>query len=228
MSPVHLRLRGAAVAACLALTLSPASAAPTAVDLIFEAPYLSKAADGSTISYRFVRKTDEKDLQPSFEDDVTLNVGPTGAEKTVTIDMFTGARAISMANMARSGNPVVIAVLEQDVREMQKVLGGSPYYIRNRIMDAMRNDRSAEPVKLDYAGRTVDGWKIKLSPFASDQHRAQLKDFADRTYELTFADDVPGGLYALKSVTPKKDGGALLVEELTLKDSAATLGASKP
>lgn len=215
-----------ALAASLALTALPAAAAPSAVDLVFEAPYLTKAPNGSTISYRFVRKTTDKELKPSFEDEVKVNVAPKGAENSVTIDLFTGARAISMENMARSGNPVIVAVLEQDVQEMNKVLGGSPVYLRNRIMEAMRNDGGPQPVKVEYAGRTLDGWKVTLTPFVNDRNKEKMKDFAARTYELTFSDDVPGGLYALKTVTPSKDGAEpLLVEELTLASSTSGEGA---
>lgn len=212
---------GCSVAAGLALCVAiaaPASANPAAVDLVFYAPFLKQVENGSELSYRYVRKADGKDLAPSFEDEVKLTVGPKGAEDSVKIDLFTGARGLSLPNMARSGNPLVVALFEQDVREMQKVSGGSPFYLRNRIMEALKNDPSTEPTKIQYDGRTIDAWTVKFEPFAKDQHRAQLKGFADRAYELTFADEVPGGLYAIKSVTPKPDGaGPLLVEELTLQ-----------
>ncbi|MFJ5487792.1 hypothetical protein ACIKTA_09300 [Hansschlegelia beijingensis] len=217
---------GCSFAAGLALSVvmaAPAYAAPTAVDLVFYAPFLKKVENGSELSYRYVRKADGKDLAPSFEDEVKLTVGPKGAEDSIKIDLFTGARGRALENLARSGNPLVIAVLEENVREMQKISGGSPYYLRNRIMEALKANPPIEQTKIQYDGRTIDAWTVKLEPFAKDQHRMQLKGFADRTYELTFADDVPGGLYALKSVTPKPDRtGPLLVEELTLQSSKAT------
>lgn len=214
------RLGAAAFAAAIALPFGGAYAAPTAVDLVFEAPYLKKAPDGSTITYRFTRKTDDKKLEASFDDGVVINVAPNGATNSIAIDMFSGAKANRLENMARSGNPVVVAVMEGDVREMQKETGGSPFYIRNRIMDAIRN-QDVEAVKVNYAGREIDGWRFKLMPFAHDQNRAKMKDFAGLTYELTFADDAPGGLVSLRSTTPKDGGGDLIVEELTLRPAEA-------
>lgn len=226
MSFQFSRLRAAPVAGLVAalVVTAAAAAAPATVDLVFYAPHFAKVADGSTITYHFVRKAEDPSLAPSFEDDVKLLVGPAANKNSVQIDVFTGSRAFSLPNMSKTGNPVIVALLEQDVKEMNKTLGGSPFYFRNRLRQAIADQKPAEPTKIEYDGKTIDGWKITLKPFAKDaQNRSRLGDYADRTYELTFADDVPGGLYALKAVTPKADGsGATLVEELTVKGEAAS------
>ena len=217
------RLR-APVAASVAAILfaSAASAAPATVDLVFYAPHFAKLENGSTIQYRFVRTAEQGGLDPSFEDKVTVAVGPQGAEDSVSIKLFTGARGSTLTNMSKTGNPVIVALLEQDVLEMQKALGGSPFYFRNRLRQALSEGPAAVPTKVEYAGRTVDGWRVTIRPFENDvKNRTRLKEFAARSYELTFADEVPGGLYTLRTVTPKASGeGALLTEELTLQASA--------
>ncbi|MGA0531186.1 hypothetical protein [Hansschlegelia sp. KR7-227] len=215
------RVAGAAMA--VALAAAPAAAAPSAVDLVFYGPYLAKLSDGSELNYHFARTADDPKLDPSFEDSVKLRVAPDGKAEAVIVDLFSDKRAYSIGPIARSGNPVVIAVLENDIREMQKVLGGSPYYMRNRIMDAIRAGEQVEATTFDYDGRSVEGWKVTLKPFLRDQNRDKLGAYADRTYEITFSEGVPGGLYALKSVTPKSGGDKpLLVEELTLQPGAET------
>ena len=216
MSLVFRKAAGAAIIACAALLPQGAAAAPKAEDLVFYGPYLSKVQDGATLSYHYARTAEDAKLEPSFEDDIQLNVAPDGQEKAVVIELFSGSRARTMGPLGRTGNPLVIALLERNVHEMQKVLGGSPFYIRNRLREALV---AGEPqaVKVDYAGRSVDGWKITLKPFEKDANRERFKDFADRTYEITFAEEAPGGLVALKSVTPRAEGqGPLLVEEVTL------------
>ncbi|RXF74593.1 hypothetical protein [Hansschlegelia zhihuaiae] len=223
MSLSFSRLRAAPVAASLvALALSgtgAAAAAPAIVDLVFYAPHFAKVENGSTITYHFVRRAEDPKLEPSFEDEVKVKVGPEGAENSVIINAFTGARALSMPNMSKTGNPVIVALMEQDVTEMHKLLGGSPFYFRNRMRQAMSGETPAEPIKLEYDGKIVDGWKVTLKPFGDDlKNRGKLGEFAERTYELTFSEAVPGGLYTLKTVTPKAGGaGAILVEELTVK-----------
>lgn len=223
MFPVLRRLRAVPAAASLALLItSAAAAAPAIGDLVFYAPHFAKVENGKTISYRFVRKAEDPKLDPSFEDEVKIEVGPQGAEDSVKVDLFTGARAQSLGNMSKTGNPVVVALLEQDVQEMNKALGGSPFYFRNRLREALAGKTPAEPVKVSYGGKEIDGWKVVIKPFLDDQqNRARLREFAGRTYELTFAEEAPGGLVALKTVTPKVDGGALLTEELTLNGEPA-------
>jgi hypothetical protein len=233
MSVSFSRLRAAPIAASLvALALSGtgvAAAAPAIVDLVFYAPHFAKIENGSTITYHFVRRAEDPKLEPSFEDEVKVKVGPQGAENSVSISAFSGARALSMPNMSKTGNPVIVALMEQDVTEMHKLLGGSPFYFRNRMRQAMSEERPAEPIRLEYGGKTVDGWKVTLKPFGDDvKNRGKLKEFAERTYELTFSEAVPGGLYALKTVTPKAGGeGAILVEELTVKAEAPVTAASE-
>ncbi|MDR4306497.1 hypothetical protein IHQ68_07695 [Chelatococcus sambhunathii] len=210
--------RRSAVALCAAVIFSSAAAAaPASVDLVFYAPHFSKLENGSVITYKFVRKAEDPKLDPSFEDVVSVKVGPSGAEDSVTVDLFSGARAINLPNMSKSGNPVIVAVLEQDVKEMNKSLGGSPFYFRNRLRQAIAADTPAEPTKVDFGGKTVDGWKVTVKPFQNDEaNKGKLGQYAERSYELIFCDAVPGGLYALKTVTPKADGAPLLTEELTV------------
>lgn len=230
----YFRLRAAPLAACVALMTATAAvaAAPVAVDLVFYAPHFAKLENGSTISYSFVRKSEDPKANPSFEDEVKVSVGPQGAEDSVRIDLFSGERGQVLGNMSKTGNPVIVAILEEDVKDMHKALGGSPFYFRNKLREALAGQTPAEPTKVVFAGKTVDAWKISLKPFSDDaKNRGKLREFADRSYELTFSDAVPGGLYALKTVTPKPDGaGALVSEELIVKpevQKAAAAGAAE-
>ncbi|MET0314319.1 MAG: hypothetical protein ABW275_08005 [Hansschlegelia sp.] len=222
------RARWAGAALCLAATAASASAAPAAVDLVFYAPFFAKLQNGSTLTYSYSRVAKDSKLTPSFEDKVEVHVGPQGAENSLAIDMFSGSRARSLPNMSRTGASLVPAILEQDVTDISKFAGGSPYYLRNRFMEDIKAQGS-EPTKIEYGGKTLDAWKVTLKPFAKDGHRDKLGDFAESTYELTFSEEVPGGLYALKSVAQRKDGsGPLLTEELTLQQADAAPAAGEP
>lgn len=227
MSLNFRRLRAAPAAISLAALIASAAGAVAAADpatvyhLVFEAPHFAKVENGRTISYRFVRKADDPKLDPSFEDEVKVLVGPQGAENSVNVALFSGSRAQSLTNMSRTGNPVIVALLEQDVKEMNKTLGGSPFYFRNRLRQALAEEKPAEATKIEVDGKTVDGWKIAFKPFENDKdNRARLKEYAGRSYEILFTEAVPGGLYAIKTVTPKANGGALLTEELTVSSEA--------
>lgn len=234
--PLKIRRLTAGAAASLAALLvagAPAHAGPATADLVFNASHFAKIADGRTVTYNFVRTANggaNDKLEPSFEDKVSILVGPQGNANSVRVDLFSGKRAQQFENLSKTGNPVIVAVLEQDVKEMNKALGGSPFYFRNRLRQALTEDTSSQPTRIEFGGKTHDGWKVTLKPFANDPQNAyRLKEYAQRSYELTFSDDVPGGLYALKTVTPKADGGNLLVEELTLRgEGAAEPAAAEP
>ena len=218
------RLRSACfIAPSVALLVASTSdyAGPPTMDLVFKASHFARIADGRTVTYDFVRTSNGgagDKLEPSFKDKVSILVGPEGNANSVRVHLFSGKRAQKFDNLSKTGNPVIVALLEQDVQEMHKTLGGSPYYFRNRLRQALAEDTSSQPTRVEFGGRTHDGWKVTLKPFADDQQNAyRLKEYAQRSYELTFSDDLPGGLYALKTVTPKAQGGDLLVEELTLR-----------
>lgn len=216
----------AAISLVVLMTSGPAATAAadpaTVYHLVFEAPHFANVENGSTVSYHFVRNARDPKLQPSFEDEVKLLVGPKGAENSINIDLFSGARAETLSNMSRTGNPVIVAMLEQDVKDMNKTLGGSPFYFRNRLRQALSEEKPAEPAKFKVDGKTVEGWKVAFKPFANDKDNlARLREYAGRSYEILFTDAVPGGVYAIKTVTPRANGEALLTEELTLNSEAS-------
>ncbi len=223
----HLARAAAACAFIFAAGAATAApGAPAAADLVFNKPFFENVRNGSILTYTYVRVAKNDKLRPSFEDKVDVTVGPQGDENSLSIALFSGDRGLTLKNMSRTGAPLVPALLEQDVQDIYKFAGGSPFYLRNRFMEAIRSE-SAEPAKIEFGGRTLDAWKVTLKPFAKDAHRAKLGDFADSTYELTFSDDVPGGLYALRTVAPDKDGAPLVTEELTLQPVGAAAGEEK-
>jgi hypothetical protein len=121
-----------------------------------------------------------------------------------------------------AGNPVLLVLLERDVVEMSRILRGSPYYLRNRIREALGESTLAEPARFTFAGRKVEGWRVAVSPFAQDRNRDKLCEYVGKRYEFILSEAVPGGLYAMRMVTPGTDGAALV------EDSLAFEGAQYP
>jgi hypothetical protein len=79
------------------------------------------------------------------------------------------------------GDPVLIFFLEQTARDMARLTGGSPYYIRNRIKDAVF--RGGEIT------RQGDQSVASFHPFADDPNASRMKGF--ETLVLTFVLDDP-------------------------------------
>lgn len=114
--------------------------------------------------------------------------------------------ALPVADFPVSGpNPVLLFFLENVVRSVAAQTGGSPFYIRNRIREAL----AAAPVGDGAGPRTT-----VLRPFEADPNRARLGDFAGLAIAITFDPDAPGRLIELKADTGA--GAAGYSEAMTL------------
>ncbi len=108
---------------------------------------------------------DPSDQQPILE----LN------QKAGAIDRTIGPFPIS------SGDPVLTFFLEQTTRDMAALTGGSPFYIRNRMKEALF--QGGEVTKTD------DGITASFQPFAQDANAARMNGFQSLT--LTFVMAAP-------------------------------------
>jgi hypothetical protein len=214
-----------AIAAALALALTGAAQAePTAGQVLFETPFLSTVQPGTTLSYAVTREAADAALGPASDGriEMTLAAGAQQGTRRATVVLWRaeGRRALeSFAEMA--GNPVVMVFLEQDVAEMGQLLRGSPFYLRNRIKAALQA-AAVEAVRLDFEGRSIEGRRIAVTPFAADPNRDKLGRFADKQYEILLAEAVPGGIFAMRAVTPQGAGAEpLLHRRLTFVGATA-------
>lgn len=79
------------------------------------------------------------------------------------------------------GDPALVFFLETIARDMARMTGGSPFYIRNRIKDAVF--RGGEITEVDGQRRAV------FHPFRDDPNKARMAGFD--TLELTFVVENP-------------------------------------
>lgn len=79
------------------------------------------------------------------------------------------------------GDPVLIFFLEQTARDMAKLTGGSPFYIRNRIKDAV--------FRGGQISREGDSATAIFQPFSEDPNAEKMMGF--QTLTLTFVLDDP-------------------------------------
>ena len=95
-----------------------------------------------------------------------------------------------VADFPASGpNPVLLYFLESTARGMAQATGGSPFYIRNRIREAVAA-----------AGRG-DGSPLEVAivPFAADPNRGRMGGFADLTLRLRYDEGRPDQLLELSA-----------------------------
>ena len=217
-------LRMAGALAAIFFTTA-ALAGPTATELFFDTPYLTKVAPGTTLNYAYKHTTSKTDLGEGFDETMAMQVTapPDDTSKRIADVVIRRGDKEGEAGPfpTLNGNPISLVLLERDVKEMAQLSKGSPFYLRNRVRDHLA-DGTVEPARFSYDGREVEGWKLTMKPFATDPNKDKLQELAGRTYEFLFSDAVPGGLYAIRVVTPAKDGASNIIEtSLTLTGAAA-------
>lgn len=92
-----------------------------------------------------------------------------------------------------SGDPVVVFFLENTARDMAMLTGGSPFYIRNRIKEALAD---AGPAVTD-----ADGVTVELRPFAGDPNGDRMKGFETLRLQFVMAPDPAQPIRALVAET---------------------------
>ena len=90
-------------------------------------------------------------------------------------------------------NPILLYFLENTVRVMAEGTGGSPYYIRNRIREAL--------VASDLGAADGKDREVVLTPFAADPNRPRMGEFGELRIRLRFDPDAPARILELSADT---------------------------
>ncbi|GLK73681.1 hypothetical protein KHC23_16165 [Ancylobacter dichloromethanicus] len=215
----------AAAATFAAFLATAALAAPTASELFFEAPYLSKVEPGTTLTYAYKHVTSEAKLGEGFDETLDMKVSAPAddpSRRVAEVVIHRGEKEGEAGPFpTMNGNPIALILLERDVKEMAQLTKGSPFYLRNRVREHLSSG-TVDPARFSFDGREVEGWKLTMRPFTEDPNKDKLLELAGRRYEFLFSQAVPGGLYSIDVVTPKADGSGNIIEtSLTLTGASA-------
>lgn len=218
-----------ALSICL-LALLAAPAANAAEDFsaaeraLFITNQLATLKPPARLSYTY-RKSGT--MEAGFDDKVSVDLRQQadGSCCAAAVKFLSGDRQVSLPDIeSAQGNPVILAFLERDIREMQRLTKGQANYFRKRIRMAVYQGAALRPVTLNFRGRSVAGQEIEISPYLDDPLRARFEKLANKQYLFTLSDAVPGGVYAIRSriAGEAADAAPLLVEELRVEGAAAT------
>ena len=128
--------RGALIVAMLASAgLSAQDQISAAEKLLFQTEHLKNVAAPATLRYEFRRSGS---AESSFDDAVEIRVRTADGVKRVSVVFFTNTRKVDFPEVDRpEGNPVLLYVLERDVREMERLTRGKSGYFRKAIRLAL-------------------------------------------------------------------------------------------
>ncbi len=112
---------------------------------------------------------------------------------------------------ASVGNPIIMFFYESVIRDMAEAAGGSPFYIRNRVKEALIQPSEIEEGEAQFDGRTVPTRTIRLYPFLDDPNLERMQGFGDMELRVTMSDEVPGWYVSLIA---ESSGGEVYRNEL--------------
>ena len=170
--------------------------------LLWETDQLANIKKTGTVRYEFERKGT---LDEGFTDSVELNILEVKDDgmKSAAMIFFTGDRNQDVApNENTNGNPVLGVYLQGDVYEMNRLTEGSWRYFHKRIKFALADNAKIEPVVINIDGKEVSAKKVTITPYENDPKRKMFEEYADKVYEITVSEDVPGMLYEIRTIIP--------------------------
>jgi hypothetical protein len=183
---------------------SPARTDPT-TEALFAEGIFSNMPAGQEITYNHARRGPASPgFTPVMDGRIVIATGQ-AADGTpgLFLTIETDGRQHQIADFpGNGGNPVLMIFLESAVNSMAAISGGSPYYIRNRIKDALREGGDVADGPQDFAGQAVATHEVMLHPFKTDPNRGRMGEFAELSLRFVVSDAVPGRFLLLSADTP--------------------------
>jgi len=176
------------------LPLSPAQT------LLFDTPHLKNIMHAEKLRYAFSQTG-----PAAFDDTIILSVKHVNEDgtKSVTFDYLTGDHRQVFPELDHfRGNPLIMLALEQNVDQLNAALGISKASLRNRIRDSFLTGATVEPTKVTVDGTALPGQVVTVTPFAHVDRFDKIPSLQARSYRITVAPDVPGGIAGIAIDTP--------------------------
>ncbi len=195
----------------LLLGLTPPLTAGEAQDRLFVAGALDGVATGQRLVFDHRRSGSfDSAVLPSIEDgEIVVALapgGPGGRVAEVTLREAGRQRTLDPLPAA-AGHPLLLVFLETVVDDVARLTGGSPFYIRNRMREALRGQDTVEPVEIERDGATIEGERLIFRPFAADPNRTKLGALAGLEIMVTLSDAAPGRFERLEAVSAPEGNG---------------------
>jgi hypothetical protein len=175
------------------------AAAGELTDLLMAPGLFADAPDGPVLAYAVDRVVPEGGPVPAIEDGrLRVAAGEWTHGRQLVVSREDDGKVTPIAEFPASGpNPALLYFLESTVRAMAEATGGSPFYIRNRMREALAVARLG-------AGATPR--EVVAQPFAADPNRAKMGAFADLGLRFRFDPAVPARILELSADTAAAEG----------------------
>lgn len=187
-----------AVAISAGLAIASPLAGDKSYDMLFRTGTLDQIdRDAELVYRRAVASTLKPDAEGRDTGDIALSFRK-GEAPLVLLQFRQAGKHKALGSFPASvGNPMIMYFYETVVRDMAEAAGGSPFYIRNRVKDALIQSSEIEEGQAVIDGKTISTQTIRLYPFAGDPNRDRMQGFGDLELRVTMSEEVPGWYMSL-------------------------------
>lgn len=101
---------------------------------------------------------------------------------------------------------MLLGFLERDIAEMKRLTGGSTAYFRKRIRMALAEGAQVTSQTITYQGKSLPAQAVRIQPYLNDPMHARFEQYLHKTYTFVVSEQVPGGVYQLRSSLANEGG----------------------
>lgn len=198
-----------------------------ASERLFAADVLATVGQSGEVGYAHERTVPEDTGVRSVQNGTVLVVVGAGDDGALEAKVKMGeADKLRVTGVfpVSSGNPLLPILLESSLRAMANATGGSPFYIRNRMKDALGVADGVSDTVAMIDGREVPAQEIVIQPFQNDAKRDRMGDFADMTLRFVMTPEARGGFVLFSAETPASADGTQTYAERIQLDGAEVGG----
>ncbi|PUB19435.1 hypothetical protein [Yoonia sediminilitoris] len=202
----------------LAMLLATPLSADETYDLIFKQGTLSDLSETQVLEYdRAVIIAENPDYADRNTGKIRLNFEP---DDMARLRFVQDEKYRNVGNFpATVGNPVIMYFVETVLRDVAQEAGGSPFYIRNRIKEALVTSAPIIDGVAAFGPDELETKEITLRPFENDKNRDRMGIYADLALTFTMSENAPGWYVSLAANAVGPDGTPGYSNALTLQPS---------
>ena len=182
--------------------------AGNAANLIFDETALNQVPNGSQVvySHRVLRPANaETSRVQNGSIRMVLHLKKKDG-RTVSIFLSGPDTQRNIANLPSiGGNPLVMVFLESTPRAMAEIAGGSPFYIHNKLREALTQETVSKSQTATIMAQKTAVILRTIHPFLTDPNAARMGPFANLALTFSYGEGVPFGLYSLSATAMHPD-----------------------
>lgn len=193
--------------ASLGESATPTAAAMTAQEETYDLLFRTGTLDAITapLSYERVVRNSARPEQEA-RDSGRIELGfeqAEGSPRAAVLSFWQDARHRGLGSFPASvGNPMIMYFIETVVRDMAETAGGSAFYIRNRVKEALVEPAGREDLTVVLDGRAVPAVAVTLHPFEGDPNSDRMAGFGDLALRVVMSEAAPGWYLGLSAEAP--------------------------